>query len=262
MRHAVVLGVATLVLSAAVPHTASAQPLEPDVTTEEYRCMSVASRASQRFVKNRFKCVTKCFQRYWALQSVEAECVPPYAGETLACIAAADGVDARLTAAIVKKCDVARGKDCPECWSGGDCSASGEAGARPDVLGPPIDALLGEVFCERASAAQDERDCQLKTSKYLAKLVRNVGRCADVCAAQARAGAVDFAQCLDASSPTMGVCLAALRARPVAAIYAACEDKFADPDGCGDPYPAADDWAAIAESTFLPELGGPNYCSE
>jgi hypothetical protein len=251
-----------LLLTAALVRTACAQPLEPDVTTEEYRCMAVGSRATQRWVKNRFKCVTKCFQRYWHLQSVESECLPPYGGEMLECIAGLAGTDARLTSAIVKRCDAARGKDCPECWSGGDCSAAGEAGARPALVGPLIDALVGEVFCERASASAEERDCQLKTSKYLAKLVRNAGRCTDTCAAKARAGTVDFVECLDRTSFTMGTCLAGLAGRPVHAIEVACHAGFADPDGCDAPYPTAADWSVRAETTFLPQLSGPTYCAE
>jgi hypothetical protein len=260
MRYASAL--LALVLGAALVRMASAQPLEPDVTTEEFRCMAVTSRASQRFVKNRLKCVTKCFQRYWHLQAAEVECLPPYAGATLECIAGADGTEARLTAAIVKRCDALRGKDCPECWSGGDCSAAGEASARPATLAPMIDALVADVFCERASASLDERDCQLKTSKYLAKLVRNAGRCSDVCAAQARAGTVAFAECLDRASITMAACLAALAVRPVHAIEVACHAEFADPDGCGDPYPTATDWSTRAETEFAPPFGGPTYCGQ
>src|SRR5688572_25060587 len=127
MRDASAMACLSFVMLALCAPIARAQPFEPDVTTEEFRCMSVTSRASQRFMKNRFKCITKCFQRYWRLQAVESECLPPYSGATLDCMEGDDGTDARLTAAIVKKCDVARGKDCPECYSGGDCSPTGEA---------------------------------------------------------------------------------------------------------------------------------------
>lgn len=241
---------------------ARAQPFPPDVTPAELKCMNTVSRASGQFVMKRFKCITKCFQKFWEGEVPETACLPPYEGDTLVCVGAQRGTEAKLMNAVLKRCDVARGGDCPECYSGGDCSATGEATSRPTNLGGMIDAFVPGVFCERAGAESPEQNCELRAAQAIAKLAAQTNKCAVRCVDDAIAGVVDFAECSDYTSPTMTTCLSRPVAKATLTIEIACGTQGAIPDGCPGPYPAPDTWVFLMEFGFTPYFAAGTYCAQ
>ena len=100
------------------------------------------------------------------------------------------GAEAKFALAIRKSCDptLKPALDCPECYSGGDCSPGGEAGNRVQNIEGQIDSFGPGVFCEQPGADAAEDACEYNTAKTLAKLVGSVNKCYDKCFANVRKG--------------------------------------------------------------------------
>ena len=112
-----------------------------------------------------------------------SDCFAPYNGATLTCIAdPIKGAEAKFQLAITKNCPTA---DCPECYSGGDCSAAGD-GTRVFSFENQFDSFIPGVFCEQPGADAAETTCQRNTSKTLWKAWGSVFKCYDKCNKNAR----------------------------------------------------------------------------
>lgn len=258
MRHASRLGLLTLAL-VALAVDARAQPLPPDVTPAEFKCMSVTSRAIKKFVAKTFKCVNKCLGSH---PLSDPECMPPYASATLTCVGIERGAAANLRNAILKRCDVATGGDCPECYSGGDCSAMGEAEARPVSIGAQLDVMIPGVVCERAGATIGERDCQVRTIKTLGKFATQVYKCSERCVKDALQGEHAFSECTNPFSPTMDACLTRYRERASDTIDNWCGADSPNGAECPVPYPDGTDWTALTQIAFVGLYAEPTYCAQ
>lgn len=154
---------AALVLAAGVA-TASH---DPDITDDEAKCQQGTSLAIGKFVTEKAKCLTKCEQGARKGQNPAADCVPPYAGATLACVQKAEG---KAEALEVSKC----AKDCPECYTGGDCAA--DADARVTDAEGEVDILRALVYCDDSGSGDGLTKAEAKCADTVAKTLGNFAK--------------------------------------------------------------------------------------
>ena len=110
-------------LAAAVCVSTARGMHDPDVTANELKCQSKGqSKAHVKFVGCKTKCVSRCIAgaRKVPPLNPETDCVAPFAGATLGCVAdPIKGCEAKGVAAIDKACVVVDPlkTDCPECYA-------------------------------------------------------------------------------------------------------------------------------------------------
>jgi hypothetical protein len=159
IRRAVVqLGIAVVLTG-----TAGAQYAPP----AEFKCMQNVTKASAKFIVSKTKCVTKCFSNVWKGLLMASDCSVPYGDWVASCIG---GAEAKFSGAIRKACDptYATGKACPSCFSGGDCSLSGDASDRVQNLENQIDGFFPDLFCETTAPFLLEMRCMTTAAKGVA----------------------------------------------------------------------------------------------
>jgi hypothetical protein len=258
-------------VSLALVGTAAAQPAAPDVTDNEFKCMASASKAGGKFTGGKAKCVSKCLSAFWkddpdGSVTPESDCLPPYAGATAECVDDTvldkKGAQDKFRDAILKACD-APGKECPNCYSGGDCSTSGEATNRVQTIEGQIDSFVPGVACERAGADSAEQKCMLNTAKVLAKYAAASVKCYDKCFSNGRKGTVDFADCAPpAADPATQECLTKAFDKSSAGVDKKCSlvVPSANPD-CGGPDNYADGatWSNLVDIAVNGNVPG-TYC--
>jgi hypothetical protein len=210
--------------------------------------MGYTSKAAAKFVQRKIKCVTKCMSSFWDGVVPESDCLPPYGGRTAFCIGdPLKGVEAKTILAMEKYCSVAFGRDCPECYSGGDCSATGDPAARVASLESDVDVLIPDLFCERAGAFNLEKRCQRTAAKGIAKGFAANQRCYYKCVYNAWKLGTPAADCMPGGSdPILTTCLAAYAESVEDYIDHDCGPPPASPDACPTPYPLGAAWAATS----------------
>jgi hypothetical protein len=258
--------IALLLLAIAPIRPAAAQPAPPAVTPLEFKCMQNVAKAGSKLVVSRMKCVTKCMSSFWkGLVLDDTRCFFPYADpNTSACVQAAE---TKATSAMMKKCtsDPFHVLDCPECYEGGDCSATGFPAIWAAQISGQVDSFAPAIFCERTGAFILEMRCQTTTSKVIPKYAGKIERCFDKCMGLALKGLTTFPDCIPAGAsppddPITAACLATAREDAVDALDHDCHAPPATPDGCGSPYPDAATWADDVEVGFFPNVATV-YCA-
>jgi len=191
------LGKVTLLAGAAVALMAPLALAQP--TPAEFKCEAAVSKSGAKFVKAKAKCIDKCLTAFWKGEGAESDCLPPsYGGATAFCIFdSLKGAEGKFSLAILKAGDPATKatNDCPECYSSGDCSASGQATTQVQNIEGQVDSFVPGVACERAGADPDEQKCQKGTAKALSKQVGAVVKCYDKCKAAELKGDVPPGDC-------------------------------------------------------------------
>ena len=100
----------------------------PDITDDESKCQIKASLSVSKFANKKAKCIDGCQKKARKNPSVLPDCSPPFGGSTFGCVTSAEG---KWSGKITSSC----ARDCPECYSGGDCQANGDAKiARPPSI--------------------------------------------------------------------------------------------------------------------------------
>jgi len=238
------------------------------LTALELKCQLKSATAEAKFVQGKFKCVSHCWYDYWHSGSMSsfADCLPPYGGETALCIndtlLGLKGVENKFSAAIVKACTPPPTRDCPECYSGGDCTA--EAGNRVGSVEGTVDSFVPGIFCERATAMPQTQWCERGVAKVLSKLVGAEHKCFAKCQSNAFKGLVSVNACQPPpSDPTTATCMNAAGAKATAAIDKICNDAevpHSEPE-CPDPgtYPDGATWANLATIWTFGDIV-QNYC--
>jgi hypothetical protein len=236
-------------LLAAVAGHAQAQIFEP-LAPLELKCQLAVAKAEAKFVNAKTKCVAHCFYDFWHSGSMSsyADCLPPYGGETATCIDdPLKGAEARYSG-LIAKCALPT-KDCPECYSGGDCTA--EAASRPPTVGSEYDPFVPAIYCERSSAMPQEQKCQLNVAKQIAKLVALEHKCYAKCQSNAVKGLNSAEACQPpASDGITQLCIGTAKAKTALAIDKKCDDAevpHSTPE-CDDAstYPNGEAWADVA----------------
>ena len=254
MKGALLAGVATFALGS----VASAQ-----LTDAEFKCQTSVSKAGGKFVGSKAKCAGKCITNAGKAIEPYADCFAPYGGATLTCIAdPLKGAEAKFAAAIRKACDPTFkvGTDCPECYSGGDCTQ--ESIDRVQNIEGQVDSFGPGVFCEQPGADKLETACEQNTAKTLAKVVASVNKCYDKCFANARKGLFNSSLCAPpATDPTTSTCISTANGKAVAGINKKCGDVGALPDCAGtDDYPDGASWVNLGSVAISGNVPG-TYCA-
>jgi hypothetical protein len=237
VRRAVILGSLASLLLAPLA-------LAQDVTDAEFKCMQGLDKASAKFVGSKTKCALKCFGNAWKVPQVEpfSDCDPPYSGLAANCIIddpakPAKSAEEQFSAAILKICDPASNpkNECPDCFSGKDCSNTGEATNRVQFVEGQIDTFGPLVFCERPSATKDEQKCQLNTAKVLSKYAAATTKCYDKCQSSLRKGTADGTCDPPSPSDTATVaCISKAQGKAIPGVDKLCTGVPA-PKGPSDP---------------------------
>ena len=222
-KGALLAGLVGIVLGGVV----SAQPL----TDDEFKCQQKTNKAGAKFVSSKAKCGSKCIQSAIKGDNPFSDCFAPYGGATAFCVGdVVKGAETKFAASIVKACTKAP-EDCPECYSGGDCSVTGEAADRVANLENQVDSFGPGVFCEQPGADEGETKCELNTAKTLAKLVGSVDKCYDKCNKNARKGLMAQSTCVPpATDPATMDCISAADGKSIEGVNKKCSDVGAIPD--------------------------------
>jgi hypothetical protein len=259
VKGALLAGVATFALTS----IASAQGV---LTDAEFKCQGKVSKAGSKFVGSKAKCAIKCIQGAQKVPPLNpySDCFAPYGGTTLACIAdALKGAEAKFALAIRKSCDptLKPALDCPECYSGGDCSDSGEAGNRVQNIEGQVDSFGPGVFCEQPGADTAEDNCEYNTAKTLAKLVGSVNKCYDKCFSNVRKGLLAPGVCgPPATDPATQACINTADNKAILGVNKKCGDVAAEPDcTLPDDYPDGASWVNLVELAISGNVPG-TYC--
>jgi hypothetical protein len=177
LRRSRVVGVysaaATLVLAAGLATASHAQGL----TDDEAKCQVGTSLAISKFITEKAKCLIKCEQGERKGLNPASDCEPPYAGATLACVQKAES---KAEALEVSKC----AKDCPECYTGGDCTA--DASARVADTETQVDVLRLAVFCDDSGSGDLLTKAEAKCADTVAKTLSNFAKKKLLCLSKCR----------------------------------------------------------------------------
>jgi hypothetical protein len=214
------------------------------------------SKGLGKFTAAKSKCVTKCQQgaRKTPPTNPASDCNPPYAGTTLTCVAdPVKGAEGKAISAIRKACDptFVPGKDCPECYDGGDCTQAGYAGDRVASVESQLDAFVGLIWCDDSGSGDGlnavEAKCQDTVAKTLAKFVAAKSKCYDNCVYNMFKGKIPPGyQCLPpATEPFLVACINNAEAKAIDGIDKFCLD---DPECYVPNFDTGAEWVSIAES--------------
>jgi len=227
----------------------------------EFKCMAKVSKAGSKFMAARTKCATKCFQNVWKGLVPASDCSPPYGAFMQVCAGNAEG---KFAYGISKACDpdFNPGTDCPECYSGGNCGLSGESSSRVHDFAAQIDGFYPGLFCEVSPTPfLLEMRCMATAAKGVVKHFTKVTKCYDKCYGLVQKGVVPALDCAPpASQPLVAECLADARADSIKYIGHDCGPPPASPDGCGSPYPTAEEWVDYAEALTVGDVP-LTYCA-
>jgi hypothetical protein len=227
----------------------------------EFKCMQKVSKVGAKFLASKSKCVTKCVQSVWKGLVPASECSAPYGPFVAACIGSAE---AKFGAGIQKACEPGYkpGTACPSCFSGGDCSLSGEASDRVQNFENQIDEFFPSLFCETTPPPfLLEMRCMVTAAKGVVKYFAKATKCYDKCYGLVQKALVSSSACEPpASEPFTAECLTDTYADYVKYIDHDCGPPPASPDGCSFPYPTATDWIDLMDVMVTADVNG-TYCA-
>jgi hypothetical protein len=229
----------TSALLLGAPTLGHAQP-----TADEVKCQLGTSLAIGKFLTEKAKCLTKCEQGARKGTTPAADCTPPYGGTTLGCVQRAESKAATLEQS---KC----AKDCPECYSGGDCAA--DATARVASAEAQVDVLAALVFCDDSGTgglSKAEAKCQDTVAKTLSNFAAKKLLCYSKCRADESKGKVPAGDCTPppANAKTAS-CIAKEESKAAALIDKQCEPSVnpkAEKPGCFGSQTGAG-WVGLVE---------------
>jgi len=229
---------------------------EPTAATDaEFKCMQSTNKAGAKFVGSKSKCVQKCLATAWKGLGPFGDCYPPYGGVTAQCIYSIPGkpgksAEEAFTAAIQKACDpVTTGNanlDCPECYSGGDCTT--ESFDRVANIESQVDSFVPGVGCEGAGATKEEQKCETSTAKALTKQVATLNKCYDKCESNARKGLITQASCNPpAVDPATAACVTKGDDKTILTIDKVCVGANKADCSAPDDYPDGASWTNLVD---------------
>ncbi len=191
-------------------------------TKDQLKCQAGTSKAGQKFIGKKTKCILKCEANARKGKNAFADCDPPYAGSTLFCIAdVAKGAQTKLAASLLKACTKKPGQ-CPSCYSGGDCSVTGNTAAVVANLEAQLDAFAPAVACEETTDKAIAK-CIDGNAKALVKFSGAKTKCFDKCYASEAKGKTDGACTPGAVTDTKtAACIQKAEGKAIASIDKVC----------------------------------------
>jgi hypothetical protein len=226
----------------------SAMPAAAQLTKDEFSCQSKTSGALAKFAGAKQKCITKCEQGARKGTNPFGDCDgPAYGGATATCILdAAKGAEAKARAAIVKGCV----KDCPECYSGGNCTS--QASTQVGTAEAQLDAFAGNIYCETV-VDKAKNKCSDTLAKSLAKFLGAKSKCYAKCRTGVQKGTIQAGECAPpAGDAKTEDCINKAEAKAEAPIEKSCFESPAVAPACYDGSPlrptTASGWVALVEA--------------
>jgi hypothetical protein len=257
-----VVGGALLAALSLLPPVAAYATHDSDLTDPEVGCQIGTSRSIGKLVSKQILCVDTCYALAFSGQTAFANCVAPFGGVTAGCVqTAADKYEGRIRGGC--------SKDCPECYSGGDCPT--EAGAKVDDAAAHVVSLVGDIFCDDSSSADGltfvEFRCQRYAARALAKFEAAKRKCLDRCHRGEHRAKVALGSCVPSavSDPETVECIAREEQKAIVHIDPFCEPTGSPSSGkpeCG-PYASLDGagWVAAVEAA-IDARDATLYCGE
>lgn len=190
MRSIRYLGGLTLgLLLLAQPHAALAVH-DADVSDDEAKCQVGTSLAVGKFITEKAKCIIKCEQGARKAANSVTDCSTPYANATLTCVQLAE---TKAEGLEQSKCQ----KDCPECYTGGDCIA--DSNMRVADAEGQVDVLVPTVYCDDSASGDGltaaEAKCQDTVAKTLSKFAAKKLKCYANCRKDEHKGKTPVGAC-------------------------------------------------------------------
>jgi hypothetical protein len=231
------------------------------LTSPEFFCQYKSGRSAWKLMYAEARCVLVCQKQVLVGSAPASDCVPPYAGDTLACVQAR----AQNTAGqICELCAV----DLPECYA---ASCTQHADDRVAAIGAAVDGLAPLIFCDD-SASDDgltggEFRCAHTALRYAAKAAADRATCLAKCrsaehALRIPAGSCDAGGVTDPTGRTQ-LCLDKAEARAVKLIDRFCNpavEPGADPLECHNGT-TGDGWLAQVHAAVQAE-DSSYFCAE
>ena len=151
-------------------------PSGAQVSDDESKCQVGTSLALSKFVRQKAKCLMACYRGAQEGKNPTSDCVSPFGGSTHGCVQQAESDTKGLGQT---KCS----KDCPECYTGGDCQA--DMDGRVVATEAHVDSLLAQVFCDDSGSTDGlnpaEAKCQIGLAKALSKFTATKMKCLAKC---------------------------------------------------------------------------------
>jgi len=146
------------------------------ITDDESKCQIGTSLAQGKFVTEKAKCLIKCEQGARKGANPRTDCFTPFGGATLTCVQLATSKSEGLEQSKCKK-------DCPECYSGGDCTA--DSMTRVASTEGDVDTLNLVVYCDDSGSPDGlnaaEAKCQDTAAKTLSNFAAQKLKCLSKC---------------------------------------------------------------------------------
>ena len=233
------IGVAGLVLGVAT--TARAQ-----LSDDESKCQLGTSLAVGKFVTEKAKCLIKCQQGARKGANPSSDCVTPFGGATATCVQLATTKSEGLEQSKCKK-------DCPECYTGGDCTA--DSVARVGATEMQVDVLNTLVYCDDSGSTdgltKEEAKCADTVAKTLSNFAAKKLKCLSKCRSDERKGKIPAGSCTPPPSDMKASgCISTNTSKTVSLIDNKCEASVAPKANKPECYGTNDGafWAGLVES--------------
>ena len=228
---------------------------------DELKCQLGTSLELGKFIQSKAKCIENCQKQVFGGSGNPADCVPPYGGSTAGCVTSSEG---KAGGAIQSKCN----KDCPECYTGGDCMA--DADAKIADAEAHVETLTADAFCDDSASGDgltlSEFKCQRTVRKFVTKFAAGKLKCFAKCRKGEIGGNATPGSCTQPTTDTKTQgCISRLESKTAFVIDKKCESTVnpsADKPECG-LYPTTDGagWVALEEGEVdarLPDI----FCND
>ena len=162
---------------------------------DEAKCQLGTSLEIGKFIRAKGQCLDSCQHHAFEGSGNAADCVPPYGGSTAGCVTSSE---AESGGKIQKSC----AQDCPECYSGGDCSV--DADARIDDAELHVEALAADIFCDDSASADgltlSEHKCARTVRKFVTQFAAAKIKCYAKCRKDELSGKIAAGSCTPPST--------------------------------------------------------------
>jgi hypothetical protein len=226
MRNARFLAVG-LMLALLAPFPGSAQESPTVLTSREFRCQNAFGRSLVDLGVASGACLAEC-------ETTPGRRCSSFSTDpiTADCLARAQA-DAQIP--VLRDCS---GSDCPECYSGGNCSSYTSSAFSQ------VDSLVGEavqtIYCDdsfsRDGLTRAEQQCQRGLSRASGRFIEALLRCTANCEKAVQRGTTGFSSCAAAfvDTPTFDPKAQRCFDRARATLLKSCEGHCQDPPDCFD----------------------------
>jgi hypothetical protein len=228
------------------------------ITDDESKCQIGTSLANGKFVTEKAKCLIKCEQGARKGANPRMDCFTPFGGTTATCVQLATSKAEGLEQSKCKK-------DCPECYSGGDCTA--DSMTRVANTEGNVDTLNLVVYCDDSGSPDGlnaaEAKCQDTVAKTLSNFAAKKLKCLSKCRSDEHKSKIPTGSCTPPPSDMKtSDCIGKNTTKAVALIDNKCDAAVAPKADKPECYGTADGTSLVAAVEAAVDNGDAGlYCS-